>query len=119
MNSIRILAHGCLLAALAPLATAQQGGTKEAPTTTTVQVKTVKLVRVGGDLVGKTLVTACAGDPCVAPKTPGDSYQLRLTSKPAAQVKIERASGTVEVVSGQPRAALARAITEEGYRVEN
>ena len=57
MNSIRILAHGCLLAALAPLATAQQGGTKEAPTTTTVQVKTVKLVRVGGDLVGKTLVT--------------------------------------------------------------
>lgn len=37
---------------------------------------------------------------------------------PAAQVAIERATGAVEVTSNQPRAALAQAITEEGYRVE-
>ncbi|APW35869.1 heavy metal transport/detoxification protein [Rhodoferax koreense] len=37
---------------------------------------------------------------------------------PSATVVIERASGAVEVTSEQPRAALAQAITEEGYRVE-
>jgi copper chaperone len=36
---------------------------------------------------------------------------------PHAQVKIDRASGKVEVESTQPREALAKAIAEEGYRV--
>jgi len=45
--------------------------------------------------------------------------QAVLQLDPAAQVRIERTSGAVEVVSDQPRAALAQAITEEGYRVEN
>ncbi len=37
---------------------------------------------------------------------------------PAAQVRIERGNNSVEVMSDQPRAALAQAISEEGYRVE-
>jgi copper chaperone len=36
---------------------------------------------------------------------------------PGAQVKIERSSGAVQVVSDQPRGALAQAIVEEGYQV--
>ena len=36
---------------------------------------------------------------------------------PQAEVKIDRASGQVQVQSGQPREALARAIAEEGYQV--
>jgi copper chaperone len=35
----------------------------------------------------------------------------------AAEVKVDLAGGKVEVQSGQPREALARAIEEEGYRV--
>ena len=36
---------------------------------------------------------------------------------PQAEVKIDRASGKVEVQSTQPRENLARAIAEEGYTV--
>ena len=36
---------------------------------------------------------------------------------PAAEVKIDRAAGKVEVQSEQPREALAQAIAEEGYAV--
>ena len=36
---------------------------------------------------------------------------------PQAEVKIDRASGQVDVQSTQPRENLARAITEEGYTV--
>lgn len=36
---------------------------------------------------------------------------------PAAEVKVDLASGTVEVQSGQERAQLVRAIEEEGYKV--
>ncbi len=36
---------------------------------------------------------------------------------PQAEVRIDRASNKVEVNSGQPREALARAIAEEGYAV--
>ena len=36
---------------------------------------------------------------------------------PAAEVKIDLASGKVEVQSSQPREALAKAIAEEGYTV--
>ena len=36
---------------------------------------------------------------------------------PQAEVKIDRPQNRVEVVSNQPRAALAQAITEEGYAV--
>ncbi len=35
----------------------------------------------------------------------------------AAEVKVDLAAGKVEVQSEQPRAALARAIEEAGYRV--
>jgi copper chaperone len=34
---------------------------------------------------------------------------------PQAEVKIDRASGKVEVASAQPREAIAAAIAEEGY----
>ena len=37
---------------------------------------------------------------------------------PAAEVKIDRAAGKVEVQSEQPREALAHAIAEEGYAVQ-
>mgnify|MGYP003578777725 CR=1 FL=1 len=36
----------------------------------------------------------------------------------AAEVKIDRASGKVEVQTTQPREELARAIAEEGYTVQ-
>ncbi|MEY4653248.1 MAG: hypothetical protein RI884_1829 [Pseudomonadota bacterium] len=36
---------------------------------------------------------------------------------PAAQVKIDRQTGKVEVQSEQPRAQIAQAIAEEGYAV--
>ena len=36
---------------------------------------------------------------------------------PAAEIKIDLASGKVEVQSAQPRAAIAKAIAEEGYPV--
>jgi copper chaperone len=36
---------------------------------------------------------------------------------PQAEVKIDRASGKVEVQSTQPRENLAKAIAEEGYTV--
>jgi len=36
---------------------------------------------------------------------------------PKAQVKVDLATGKVEVQSQQDRAAIARAIEEEGYRV--
>lgn len=37
---------------------------------------------------------------------------------PAAQVRIDRAGGRVEVESSQPREAIARAIEDEGYAVQ-
>lgn len=36
---------------------------------------------------------------------------------PQAQVKIDRASGKVDVETSQPRDAVAKAIAEEGYAV--
>lgn len=36
---------------------------------------------------------------------------------PLAEVRIDRPANKVEVESGQPRAVLAQAITEEGYAV--
>jgi len=36
---------------------------------------------------------------------------------PQAQVRIDRAQGRVDVLSAAPRAALARAIADEGYAV--
>jgi copper chaperone len=36
---------------------------------------------------------------------------------PQAQVRIDRAQGRVDVLSAAPRAALARAIADEGYTV--
>lgn len=36
---------------------------------------------------------------------------------PQAEVKIDRSLGKVEVDSAQPRAVLAKAISEEGYAV--
>ena len=40
------------------------------------------------------------------------------TVDPQATVKIDLASGVVEIDSAQPREALANAITEEGYTVQ-
>ncbi len=37
---------------------------------------------------------------------------------PAAEVKIDRPTGKVEVRSSQPREAIAHAIAEEGYAVQ-
>lgn len=37
---------------------------------------------------------------------------------PAAQVKIDRPAGQVEVETTQPREAIAQAIAEEGYAVQ-
>ena len=39
------------------------------------------------------------------------------TIDPTAQVTIDRAANQVEVVSNQPRNALAQAIVQEGYAV--
>jgi copper chaperone len=43
--------------------------------------------------------------------------QAVKTVDPQAEVRIDRASGRVDVVSGKPRDAIAAAITEEGYSV--
>jgi len=37
---------------------------------------------------------------------------------PAAQVKVDRQAGKVEVQTAQPREQIAQAITEEGYAVQ-
>ena len=37
---------------------------------------------------------------------------------PAAQIKIDRPAGKVEVQTSQPREAIAKAIAEEGYAVQ-
>ncbi len=37
---------------------------------------------------------------------------------PAAEVKIDRLAGQVQVQTGQPREAIAHAIAEEGYAVQ-
>ncbi len=37
---------------------------------------------------------------------------------PAAEVKINRPAGTVDVQTTQPREAIAQAIAEEGYAVQ-
>jgi copper chaperone len=47
----------------------------------------------------------------------GAVTQAVRTVDPEAQVKVDLASGKVEVQSGQDRAAIARAIEDEGYRV--
>ena len=43
--------------------------------------------------------------------------QAVKTVDPQAQVKVDLASGKVDVQSQQDRAAIARAIEEEGYKV--
>ncbi len=43
--------------------------------------------------------------------------QAVKTVDPQAEVRINRALGQVDVVSDQPRAAIAAAIAEEGYSV--
>lgn len=43
--------------------------------------------------------------------------QAVKTVDPQAEVRINRESGQVDVVSGQPREAIAAAIAEEGYSV--
>ena len=58
MKKLQILTFTALVAGAAPNAWAVQAPTQEKPTTTTVQVKTTKLCRVGADLVGKSLVNA-------------------------------------------------------------
>lgn len=60
MNVKRHGSFACVLAAIAATSSsvlAWQGDAPGAPKQTTVQVKTVKLVRVGADLLGKSLVT--------------------------------------------------------------
>ncbi len=37
---------------------------------------------------------------------------------PAAEIKIDRAAGQVQVETAQPREAIAHAIAEEGYAVQ-
>ncbi len=44
--------------------------------------------------------------------------QAVKTVDPAAEVKIDRAAGQVDVQTQQPREAIARAIAEEGYAVQ-
>lgn len=56
MKTTRFLACASLLAGLSTSAVAQ-GTPQEKPTTTTVQVKTTKLLRVGADVIGSTVVT--------------------------------------------------------------
>lgn len=43
--------------------------------------------------------------------------QAVRTVDPAAEVKIDRAAGKVEVQTAKPRDEVARAIAEEGYTV--
>jgi copper chaperone len=47
----------------------------------------------------------------------GAVTQAVKTLDPAAEVKVDLASGKVEVASRQDAAAIARAIEEEGYKV--
>ena len=47
----------------------------------------------------------------------GAVTQAVKTLDPAAEVKVDLASGKVEVQSQQDPAAIARAIEEEGYKV--
>ena len=44
--------------------------------------------------------------------------QAVKTVDPAAEVRIDRAAGQVDVQTQQPREAIARAIAEEGYAVQ-
>ena len=44
--------------------------------------------------------------------------QAVQTVDPAAEVRIDRAAGQVDVQTQQPREAIARAIAEEGYAVQ-
>lgn len=44
--------------------------------------------------------------------------QAVKTVDPAAQVKIDRPAGKVEVQTEQPREKIAQAIAEEGYTVQ-
>lgn len=53
MKHLQVLTFATVLAGLAPFA---QAVPQEKPTTTTIQTKTTKLMRVGSDLVGKSLV---------------------------------------------------------------
>ncbi|HTF88540.1 MAG TPA: PRC-barrel domain-containing protein [Planctomycetota bacterium] len=53
MKHLQVLTFATVLAGLAPFA---QALPQEKPTTTTIQTKTTKLMRVGSDLVGKSLV---------------------------------------------------------------
>jgi sporulation protein YlmC with PRC-barrel domain len=57
MNTLQSLTLGSLLVGLAPLVSAQEMPPKQEPRTTTTQVHTVRLLRVGNDIVGTTLVT--------------------------------------------------------------
>ena len=43
--------------------------------------------------------------------------QAVKTVDPQAEVRIDRASGQVDVISGKPRETIAAAIAEEGYSV--
>jgi len=56
MKQLQILTFATLVAGLAPTALALQNAPQDKPTTTTIQVKTTKLMRVGSDLTGKSLV---------------------------------------------------------------
>jgi sporulation protein YlmC with PRC-barrel domain len=57
MKAIRCMAQAGVLAGLSALAAAQQEPPQPDPQTTTIQIKTTKLLRVGSDLVGTSLVT--------------------------------------------------------------
>jgi len=56
MKQLQILTLATLVAGLAPSALGLQSAPQDKPTTTTIQVKTTKLMRVGSDLTGKPLV---------------------------------------------------------------
>lgn len=56
MKQLKFLTLAAFAALLSPSAMALQGAPQEKPTTATIQVKTTKLMRVGGDLTGKSLV---------------------------------------------------------------
>jgi sporulation protein YlmC with PRC-barrel domain len=58
MKPMRSMAGAGALVGLSALALAQQEPAQPEPKTTTVQVKTIKLMRVGSDLVGTSLVNA-------------------------------------------------------------
>lgn len=56
MKKMQFLTCATMVAGLVPFAMAVQDPPQEKPTTTTIQVKSTKLMRVGGDLAGKSLV---------------------------------------------------------------